>query len=605
MAFLSALSALTLLLGCLGSAYLLALGLGIRRSGALRACATLALAYALLMALFQLLAALEAFTLGSAVALWALLAALLVTRWRGRASLAWRWDVGRVQVLWRRAGKGRFRGVLVVALLPLGARLLRGIAAPPLAWDALTYHLPKAGLWVQHGGHARLQAPDAWGYYEFFLPYGDVLWAWAMLPAHGDGFLAPAGLLVWASVLVGAYGTARVLGSARSVAVPAALAVAFLPVVVNSLTAAYVDTLVLALFLLGLALLLARLRGGPGGEATAAVAALGVLAGVKPTGLPVACLGLLVLCGVLVRAGRWKRTTHLQVGVMVAAVLLGVLPYVRNWALTGAALYPWPLTVAGLRLSEGNAQLAAIQSGALLGEHPVQARAVAKALLFSGFIEAGDHIGLGPALLLVPLGLVAALRAVRRRQWGHLLLLACASSTLLGSMNQAQWSIWVGSSARFLAPAVAALLLLATTLRLRWLGPLLWMCLGIELVFALPFRWSDVDGRGVRAVALPALVALALGLAALRVGVHRGKPMLGGALAVVVLAWAWEPIAATREAMRFEFYAAAARHATFDLHHLRRGSIASWPIWKALDGAGPRRLAVTAGWDGLGHNWYW
>src|SRR4030095_4741815 len=40
------------------------------------------------------------------------------------------------------------------------------LSAPPLGWDALTYHLFRAGRWV-HDGHASVvTAPDAWGYYE-------------------------------------------------------------------------------------------------------------------------------------------------------------------------------------------------------------------------------------------------------------------------------------------------------------------------------------------------------------------------------------------------------------------------------------------------------
>jgi hypothetical protein len=605
MSLLSALSALLLLLCCLSSSYLLALGLGVRRSGSLRACVSLALAYALLMAVFELLAALEAFTPWAAVPLWFLVTALLVSRFRTRAVLAWRWDLGRARVLGRSVLTGWPRWLLLAAVLPPGARLLRGLAAPPLAWDSLTYHLVKAGRWVQNGGHAPLLAPDAWGYYEFFLPYGDVLWAWAMLPVRGDGFLAPAGLLVWMSALVGAYGTARVLGARRSMAVPVALVTAFLPAVVNNLTSAYVDTLVLALFLLAMAPLLATVRAGLGGEGVAAASALGVLAGIKPGGLPVFCLGMAVLGAAWVRARRSGRGTRLHGGLVGLALLLGALPYLRTWAVTGSPLYPWPLTVAGVSISEGNPELAALHSGLLLNDPPVLVGRVARALLLSDFARGSDHLGLGLALLLTPLGLVAAVRAFQRRRWGHLVLLVCGLSTLLGATSKVLWSVWVISTPRFLSPAVAALLLLAATLEGRWLRALLWGCLGVELVFAVPRGWSEVDVRGVLSVAPPVLLPLVLGVVAVWQGARRGKPVLGAALAAVLLGVAWVPIASTREALRYDFYAAAMRRETFDLHKLRASSAASWPIWKALDDETPKRLAVTAGWDGLGHNWYW
>jgi hypothetical protein len=605
MSFLSALSALLLLLCCLSSSYLLALGLGVRRSGSLRACATLGLAYALLMGLFELLSALSSFTPWVAVPLWALFTALLVSRLRTRAVPALRWDLGRARVLGRRVLKGPARWLLLVALLPLFARLLRGLAAPPLAWDAITYHLVKAGRWVQFGGYEPLLAPDAWGYYEFFLPYGDVLWAWAMLPVRGDGFLAPAGLLVWVSALVGAYGTARALGARRSMAVPAALATAFVPAMVNGFTSAYVDTLVLALFLLAMAPLLASMRSGSGGERVAAAAALGVLAGIKPGGLPVLCLGAVVLGVGLVRARRSGQGARLHGWLVGLGLLLGALPYLRTWAVTGSPLYPWPLSVAGVTLSEGNPELAAVHSGLLFGYPSVDVGNVVRSLLLSDFLQGWDHLGLGPALLLAPLGLVAAVRAFQRRRWGHLVLLVCGLSTLLGVISQVLWTVWVSNTPRFLAPAVATLLLLAATLEGRWLRTLLWVCFGVELLLTLPRGWSAVDVRGVLSVAVPVLLALALGAGAVWLGARRGRVVLGVAVAAVLLAVSHVPLASTREALRYDFYAAAREMVTFDLHPLQPKYVSSWPIWKALDDERPKRLAVTAGWDGYGFNWFW
>ncbi|MFY0581767.1 hypothetical protein ACN28S_52580 [Cystobacter fuscus] len=82
---LSALFALLLLCCCLGGAYLLALELGIRHGGWARACATLALAYGLLIAAFELLLGLGVFTLGAALLLWVPFTGLLLVRGWARA----------------------------------------------------------------------------------------------------------------------------------------------------------------------------------------------------------------------------------------------------------------------------------------------------------------------------------------------------------------------------------------------------------------------------------------------------------------------------------------------------------------------------------------
>jgi hypothetical protein len=60
-----------------------------------------------------------------------------------------------------------------------------------------------------------------------------------------------------------------------------------------------------------------------------------------------------------------------------------------------------------------------------------------------------------------------------------------------------------------------------------------------------------------------------------------------------------------RGGLRGEIYAAAAapEAPAFDGDRLYSGYASSWPIWGYFDEATPHRLAVTAGWDGTGHNW--
>ncbi|ATB33804.1 hypothetical protein [Melittangium boletus] len=601
MPFLSCVLGLLLLTCCLSSAWLLALELDPRARGSARLGAAGGLAYGLLLALFELLTSLGLFRVEVALGAWVLLTALLAVRGRARAARAARVDAKRAWVLARGLFQGGQRWVLLGLGLILGARFSRGLAAPPLAWDSLTYHLVKAGRWVQTGGNEPLLAPDAWGYYQFFLPYGDALWAWAMLPGSGDGFLAVAGLLIWVSVLVGAHALARALGARRRMALPAALGVAFLPAAVNSLTSAYVDNTFLALFLLGMAALVRSWRPGHASQRAVAVLALGVLAGIKPGGLPVFCLGL-ALMGFHALRSRPSLGSGLLSGLLVmSGVVLGLLPYLRMWVSAGSPLYPWPLSVAGVHLSEGNAQLAAIHSGELFGRPEVQAARVVKALLFSSFSGGTDQLGLGPALLLGVPGLLVAGRAVRRREGGVLGVFVCALSTVLGAMSPVLWSVWVDSSARFLLPMLAVLVVLVSLLRNERMRIALWVCLGVQGVLALPRGWSMVDLMGVLRVAPPLVLALGVSAVAFR----RAGPLWGAGLAAMLLGVAWVPIATTREALRYEFYASAARGASFDLHPLGRRYVSSWPLWEELDGEAPRRLAVSAGWDGTGHNWYW
>jgi hypothetical protein len=61
-----------------------------------------------------------------------------------------------------------------------------------------------------------------------------------------------------------------------------------------------------------------------------------------------------------------------------------------------------------------------------------------------------------------------------------------------------------------------------------------------------------------------------------------------------------------RAAFRYPIYELAADPAepTFLLHPLDDRYASAWPLWRALDGDSPRTIAVAAGADRVGHNWY-
>ncbi|MEM7232951.1 MAG: hypothetical protein AAF517_12280, partial [Planctomycetota bacterium] len=119
-----------------------------------------------------------------------LVALTIATRSRARLATqlrALQRDVANAALpVWGEAGRSA-RCLLVVAIGAASVPFLRAAVAPALGWDSLTYHLVKSARWVQEGGFATEVAPDTWGFYEFFPPFGSVLWAWALLP--GDDTL--------------------------------------------------------------------------------------------------------------------------------------------------------------------------------------------------------------------------------------------------------------------------------------------------------------------------------------------------------------------------------------------------------------------------------
>jgi hypothetical protein len=163
---------------------------------------------------------------------------------------------------------------------------------------------------------------------------------------------------------------------------------------------------------------------------------------------------------------------------------------------------------------------------------------------------------------------------------------------LLGALNPgalALWSTWAEESPRLLTPALLVCCLLAARID----ADRIWLAVvAVGCALCAPMNWSRTH--------LEALISLApfLLMAAAVVLWARGRAPV---LLVVFLVL---PLSEVRARFRYPLYAAAAQGAAYDLHPLSATFAGSWPIWERLDDSRPKRVAVTAGWDGVGHNWY-
>ena len=251
----------------------------------------------------------------------------------------------------------------------VGVRLWVGMAAPPLAYDALLYHAFKPGRWVQDGAWFIDRAPDQWRYLQFFPHGGEVPWAWAMLATHDDSLLAAAACGIWLLSAVAGALAARILGAERRSAVYAGLAIALIPTVASIGVSTYVDNAVLAAFLLGVVGLVAATRDGRSEQMFVAAAAFGWLTACKSSGLPLLAVVLLLLAWVALgpRAGsaqaRGRRTAWLVAGALTALVV-AARGYLAAWSETGSPFYPLTVSIAGHELFRGNDQLLRLHAGA-------------------------------------------------------------------------------------------------------------------------------------------------------------------------------------------------------------------------------------------------
>jgi hypothetical protein len=492
---------------------------------------------------------------------------------------------------------------LLGAALLLGAvRVARGLVLPPLAWDALVYHLFKAGRWVALGTHHVEEAPGAWGFYEWFPSAGSVPAAWAFLAARDGALLAIAGGAVWISAAFAAGFLARRLGASREGAVAAASATATVPALAGAITASYADTALVALFLLGTAFLVAPTPR----TSLVAGTAWGLAGAVKVSLLPAFPLGLVALA----IAGRPR-------GRSLLAFAAGGLPvlateYARAWVAKGSPFWPFPVAFFGRTLVPGDDELAKQFAGFYAQDVIARFGRVEflEWLFLWKRLPGSDFAGFGPlSAVLAVLGLAALGPAIRKGGAGFAVALLAAGAVVLAALspeNVAQRTVWVGVLGRHLAPAFLLLVAAAATLRFEALRGVWLAAIGSAWFFAWPRGWGETDVAALAALVLPAAFGVVLGLLAGWLA-FRGTKSVAPALSAGALALAI-PVAMVLPGIRTETRWAAWNETLgadplYDLHFLDPFAMSAWPAWRRLDGGG-HRIAVTAGYAIEGQAWY-
>lgn len=220
------------------------------------------------------------------------------------------------------------RGALIFAGVLIVRSLLQVWFFPPFQRDALTYHLPKIGEWVQHGGFT-----SEWGLdLRSTFPSGfELVEAWWVAPLRHDVLIEMAGLEFLLLGAAAAADIARRLDAPPKLAFLAALLYALTPGLCLQATSCLNDGPVAALWTATAAL---ALRTVP---FTILLIPIGLGIGVKPTyayGLP----GIALLVGLVAR--RRDPGTKASMAAGAFALLVGSVWYLRNTVVYGNPIHP-------------------------------------------------------------------------------------------------------------------------------------------------------------------------------------------------------------------------------------------------------------------------
>ena len=574
-----------------------------------RLAGTVCLLYGLFVWAFQILGLAGVFSLSIATAIFVLVPVGLV--WWKRdviaCAMSAQWTDARREVAALANGLGTHRlllSVLAVIGLHVPVRLARALATPRLGWDDFTYHLFRAGSWVQNGGLALEPAPDAWSYYEFFPWGGDLIWAWALIWRAGDVLVAAAAVAIWLICLVLAYGLARRCGHDSVPSLLAAVALVLLPSQLGQIATAYVDNLQLLMMLACALLLFEVLHAGrdaprPGASRTeaAVIFLLGVGCGLGT----LVKLSFLPWLGVTVAAIAWdgvrrRRVRNILPFALGAAIVIPNCAF--NWYHRGSPFYPFHV----LDLLPFNPQLAYVLGQRQPDEAWHRAAFAVRALVLN-VAPADPFLNLGfTGVVLALLGAVGAGSLWSRTPGARPYLVwavagaALTIGPLLAPSNASLLTSWAGVLGRFVVPNVAVILLCAARFSLS-LRLVVLPILAVEYFLFAPWQWPRplqiATGLVLAASAMFGLTVAA----AVRLRLRVGWPI--GAAALVVWLWA---IGTIHDSVRYESYRLFASRQLDDFHGAQPLEV--WPIWLRLEEFRKARVAMAAGWDGTGHNWF-
>lgn len=508
----------------------------------------------------------------------------------------------------RAVGRLFFRGrhAVINSMFALFGMLyaLRALTIPPLGWDTLTYHGPRAVQWLHDGQFTFDPGPGPLSLYRNFFGGGELLMAWAMLPFHSDLFANLTSVFQWLALGLATWSLARGLGIREPYAACGGGAAMFIPTVQLQLNSGYVEIALNAALIQSMAIAVYALRRPTGRLVVLAAMGIGVAGGVKLTAAPP---GALVLAGLVVRfvlAGNLRAGRMLS--YLTAAALAAAAP-VLPWVIfayidTGYPLSPMPVEIFGQKLGIADPALSWYQAQLVIPPHRWDVETGALRHVFASFggslNEAVGAMGLLP-LCVAPVG---AVQLLRRRPLAGALIIGAVVAALLVYFSRGLAPVrilWAVSASRFVIPVV----IVSAVVSLTWCrADGFWSTAYRRLLLAYGFVYALLAvhwGRGAWEVREAVIVAAVLTVALTFIAWvfrHRGGRW-GAATAVLVFAWSCSFLQLRRDETRTRAF-----QESFALHPSPRGWAALLPIVDEPERA--YRIAVTAGPNQRADQWF-
>jgi hypothetical protein len=361
------------------------------------------------------------------------------------------------------------------AVALVGYEALMAVRLPPVAWDALYYHLISVAEWVRTG-HFVAPLPGLSGHNPVYIyaaadsfpKDGELTAAWLAAFTHNTSIVALAQVLYSPLLFGGVYGICRHLRVRASLAVLAATLTTVTPAVAQQLGTNYVDVAAAAAVLAGWQFLIAAFSPASDDEPATgpkvqslllAGICLGLAAGVESTSLEYCAAALAVAMGMCIVDARRRlravesgssrypelpRTGLCMTAIAAPMLALGSFWYLRTWIVWGSPFYPiqlgpFPGLVTASQWTNKNG----------LAIPPALRDSSGLTLLARSWLTPGLSLGDIWLFVLLPAIAIAVLLAVRQRSFVPVLTVI-APLFVLDAVSPGAWQLQLE------IPAVAA-----------------------------------------------------------------------------------------------------------------------------------------------------
>ncbi len=500
------------------------------------------------------------------------------------------------------------RGIVWLAVGTVVCAVFRAFILPPLSWDSLIYHLWLPAEWAKRNGLYLFHAPENWDTCQFFPLNWEIIAAWMFRFAGDDRFVNLINYPFLLQMFGAFYGLSRTFGIAPSRAFLGGLALCFNAAVFSYVNTAYVENGMTAHLLTGYLFLFRALGVRSRTLLGISMAAFGLAVGTKLVAVPHLAVALLVILYMYISNDRRPRRP-----VITGLVLLGILLaassfwYIRAWVHTGSPLYPYGMSIAGVRLFPKSAKHQKYQEFLFAKAVEVSRNVPVSAVTpFMTILPLATTCG--PLVLflapLIPWGL---LRLGAGGGWGKTaILLAGAIITLSGYYSERMFPIrflWAVSSSRFLLFPLGVMLISALACfsgrgRAAMIEKAVWGCIAGSLLLQTPLSWNAGSNViNIILYAIPVAAALCGTFVRSAPGVFPSGGACAWGIAVFLVVWIGGA----------PFLQASLRHraleTAYELHDFPRDQV---PAWIFVDRPGcPLRVSMSVGYDGRGgNNWF-